>query len=1256
MTTTFPRIQRIDALISEINPGQIAVEPTVDSHLLFKMSGYKDYDGNPYKNLSKDQKGRLLDLGLIGPTTTGTIGILQHDTSGNVFGGKVTVDQLNEYIIDGSIGVPPLVEDQLLFGSADEEIEQSALLTWDDTELYVYGDIEIDGHAIMGVTHIDFELNGAIAERRLCWDDDEGYLVSGMKGGTVNLQIGGEVLLRGMNDSGDVLSNGTPLQISGSLGNNPLFEEVDISLGKLCYYAGVATEEIDDNQHGYSNVYGLVRDLGTIGLTSGVRTFYGTDNALTHTQPPAGNQTIIAGYPTRIHATEGVLLHIPRSIPWLSNLSDVNAREQTHDDGDILAWSTSGGYWDLSATVSSISTNENAEQMAGHLRVIEGENILVDALTAGDGWQISANIVSQKYYADTAVVLDTGTPISGDGDSTHKPHDDVSYNVQEVGGTPGFLFTFNFSSVVSFDKVQFYVLYDGVGSHNVNINLINQVTTNPVTIANFTLAPTWQLLDIEIPDSTVYIDGSGNVELQIDHTSSGLPSHDVHVDYTALVKNVAGSEAQASLAEGAIGFGSASNLLTGDATKLAYILADETVKLFDGVALGFGDSVDTEIKFNTSQTENALTVGLSPVTRSMIVCDLGDTDTDFNLPAVTNPTLSIMAADAVSAHYLRLSHTGANAYLRAGTGSIAFGDEYLTASTNWTSPQPLYSSTVEADAIHALLGDTEGSIAASILAAGVTRDGAYDFGGDGLGRIATIDAGPSSDIGGAAYGGVLKYFSATNESSTYDLMQINNDSDGATIRLLGSIGEGQDPGSELGHQIRVEDGMLSMVNHTPGDTYSSTSFARVYRRATNPDAYISVSEIGGWEDVGDSSASIKVQSSPGVAGAGPGYANASISADGVSITANERIAIHGRMAHFHSSPIAASGGAVELDFDVSDQRTIDCNDQASITVTIKEPDDTPTTDKRSFGVVRIEQGNTTPTTSFTWVSDGSATVTWLTPSAISPTLDSVTYVEIWWEYLEWRLMVVGAGSVSGLAQYDILFGSSSGGIDQDSNLTYTSAGDIDLDGGSLVVDDGEGIRSEGDVNHDASVILGSNALIDIIAIDTSGELAASKIDIVAKENASSSITPQISIVSSAGTIGKVGNITLSPASMVVDCSTNFADNLVRNIIQASLTEEQTITSSSGSATIQWFNGNAKMTVDENVTSVSMEHFATGISRMTLRLIFDGSYSVSGFEDSVWAGSAPPVSGTSGEEYIITFMFINKVSGDEYYGIVSGPFS
>lgn len=142
MADSYNRIFRnmvsVDSLVlGQNDEGQICIEPANDTDLGFTMFGYMNEAGNTYKALAKNQDAYIKDLRLNGTSTTGSKGLLKHDTNGDITGGLMTIAQLEENLSESLPGgtVTGLNEDEILFGKADGTIDQSENLKFDGSKL-----------------------------------------------------------------------------------------------------------------------------------------------------------------------------------------------------------------------------------------------------------------------------------------------------------------------------------------------------------------------------------------------------------------------------------------------------------------------------------------------------------------------------------------------------------------------------------------------------------------------------------------------------------------------------------------------------------------------------------------------------------------------------------------------------------------------------------------------------------------------------------------------------------------------------------------------------------------------------------------------------------------------------------------------------------------------------------------------------------------------------------------------------------------
>lgn len=125
-------------------------------------------------------------------------------------------------------------------------------------------------------------------------------LMTGIEGNI--LQVGQEQYLDGLNNSGVMIANGSPILITGGMDEVPTIG-LDNGGGLL---VGVATVDIPDGEVGRVTTYGLVHGLNTSAFSDG-ETVYST--------PIGGLSGSVSssrvGFVTNADATEGVLMVLP---------------------------------------------------------------------------------------------------------------------------------------------------------------------------------------------------------------------------------------------------------------------------------------------------------------------------------------------------------------------------------------------------------------------------------------------------------------------------------------------------------------------------------------------------------------------------------------------------------------------------------------------------------------------------------------------------------------------------------------------------------------------------------------------------------------------------------------------------------------------------------------------------------------------------------------------------------------------------------
>ncbi len=184
------------------------------------------------------------------------------------------------------------------------------------------------------------------AVAKLQWDEGNGTLQFGLKGGNVNLQIGQELVARCYNDSGVALTDGQVVYISGAQGNRVAVklaraDSEATSAGTL----GIVTEPIAIGAEGFVTLMGTVNNLNTSGLTAGALLYLSatTAGAYTETIPVAPNNKVVIGYVERVNSTVGSIFVKVDNGYEIDELHNVNITTPT--GGQVLVYDQTAGYW-----------------------------------------------------------------------------------------------------------------------------------------------------------------------------------------------------------------------------------------------------------------------------------------------------------------------------------------------------------------------------------------------------------------------------------------------------------------------------------------------------------------------------------------------------------------------------------------------------------------------------------------------------------------------------------------------------------------------------------------------------------------------------------------------------------------------------------------------------------------------------------------------------------------------------------------------
>jgi hypothetical protein len=239
----------------------------------------------------------------------------------------------------------------------------------------------------------------AAGERVIKWNDTDGTLDLGMKGGNVTQQIGMEQFIHAKSATNSGISEGSVYYIAGAGGGNKLVQlaRADSSATSKATI-GIATETTSGGSKGYITTFGLVRALPDAlftGMTEGDTLYLSatTAGAFTNTPPSAPNHRIRIGYLVRKQSNNNdVFVSVQLGLD-LDELCDVAA--SSPNNGDLLTYNSVSGTW-VNSTTPTIPT-------------------LTSQLTNDSGF-ITASAIKFKLLADftnTAVNTNTTNNVLG---------------------------------------------------------------------------------------------------------------------------------------------------------------------------------------------------------------------------------------------------------------------------------------------------------------------------------------------------------------------------------------------------------------------------------------------------------------------------------------------------------------------------------------------------------------------------------------------------------------------------------------------------------------------------------------------------------------------------------------------------------------------------------------------------------------------------------------------------------------------------
>lgn len=277
----------------------------------------------------------------------------------------------------------------------------------------VHGIVDASQIVYQNTDYLDFDTinTETIAEGKLYWDDTEGTLNLGLKGGTIELHIGQQTINRVTNAESTAITKGMVVYAYGSSGNRLTVKKALANSDPFSAntFGIVADDSIGNNQSGYVISAGLVKNVNTISLTEGAPVWVSPTTAgqLTTTKPTAPDHLVLVGFCVRQHAVNGILLVKVVNGFELDELHDVSFTSKAN--GDLLQYESSTGLWKNVSSIAPSSVTGTA--------VITTDSRLSDARTPTA--HASTHVPGGTDVLDYSKIIGYGTSLPTFNATTH---------------------------------------------------------------------------------------------------------------------------------------------------------------------------------------------------------------------------------------------------------------------------------------------------------------------------------------------------------------------------------------------------------------------------------------------------------------------------------------------------------------------------------------------------------------------------------------------------------------------------------------------------------------------------------------------------------------------------------------------------------------------------------------------------------------------------------------------------------------------
>ena len=241
-------------------------------------------------------------------------------------------------------------------------------------------DVDLGEHELKaGQVEFDQSPTGTAGVAVMRWNNTDGTVDVGLKGGNVTLQVGQEQVVRVVNKATvDLLeANYQAVKVSGATG-----QRLSVQLAQAdndfnsATTIGLVTETILKNQEGFITTSGQVKEINTTGSLQGETWVDGdvlylsptTAGNITNVKPVAPQHLIVIGYVEYAHANHGKIFVKVDNGYELDELHNVLITTPTNDD--VLTYESSSALWKNKTLSTGLTVGTTAISSGADTRIL----------------------------------------------------------------------------------------------------------------------------------------------------------------------------------------------------------------------------------------------------------------------------------------------------------------------------------------------------------------------------------------------------------------------------------------------------------------------------------------------------------------------------------------------------------------------------------------------------------------------------------------------------------------------------------------------------------------------------------------------------------------------------------------------------------------------------------------------------------------------------------------------------------------------